>query len=265
VNVKLSRSAGVVVARLWLGRYRCQESRHIGSIKAQCPPSHPLDSTASGLLTHPVFWGSGSGRRSPCRPARAPLRCDFGGPSGVGYPRPVLVPASRGAVAAPVAQRIEHLTTDQKVGVSNTSGRATFARSADNRPLTGYPNWLRFSRIVSSLCQQASSNLDPVFVAGYGDRFRTSSEHPHRCGCFAACAPPPLAPPCRDTSPRMPDAQTCAISGKSDYLRKSGRSSMRRRRTRASNREHIAPLSPPHRGPGGEFRPGDAEVHSSAW
>src|SRR3954469_11766097 len=54
---------------------------------------------------------------------------DSEGARRVGYPRAVLVGASTRRGHAPVAQRIEHLTTDQKVGVSNTSGRAT---SLDN-------------------------------------------------------------------------------------------------------------------------------------
>ncbi len=46
---------------------------------------------------------------------------DFGNAEAVGYPRPVVHSGGR---RAPVAQRIEHLTTDQKVWGSNPYGRA---------------------------------------------------------------------------------------------------------------------------------------------
>src|SRR3954453_6598426 len=52
----------------------------------------------------------------------------FGGTRTVGYPRAVLVGASTWRGRAPVAQRIEHLTTDQKVWGSNPYGRATCSR-----------------------------------------------------------------------------------------------------------------------------------------
>src|ERR1044072_3491151 len=62
---------------------------------------------------------TGRFRRSPAAPRFRPSG-GWGTRGAVGYGALALI-----AGRAPVAQRIEHLTTDQKVGVSNTSGRAT--------------------------------------------------------------------------------------------------------------------------------------------
>jgi hypothetical protein len=80
-----------------------------------------------------------AGRARPPSPAGAPLASidgpgsvvmDFGPPMSAGTLR------TRSWQPAPVAQRIEHLTTDQKVGGSNPFGRAIITRARPRAALT---------------------------------------------------------------------------------------------------------------------------------
>ena len=81
-------------------------------------------------VTPRVRAGVHAAPMGPCRVLRrdACQGTDSAAPDGSA----ILVQSSSGlppgADAAPVAQRIEHLTTDQKVGGSNTSGRAICSR-----------------------------------------------------------------------------------------------------------------------------------------
>jgi hypothetical protein len=77
------------------------------------PPPHPDQ--------HWSFSGTTRRRNSTVSAFRWPTASDSASPTRLGYPRPVARQAGR---RAPVAQRIEHLTTDQKVWGSNPYGRA---------------------------------------------------------------------------------------------------------------------------------------------
>ena len=79
---------------------------------------------ARSLLDRSTAWPGSHCRRdrAPCVGARRMISAV----RAVGYPRPVVRPGPGLPVTAPVAQRIEHLTTDQKVWGSNPYGRATW-------------------------------------------------------------------------------------------------------------------------------------------
>src|SRR3954449_4514046 len=106
-----------------LDRSRVSGPRHTLAVPAPQRPNRPGCGRAPGALR--------GGLRTGAR-VRTPISMAFARSA-------ILVQSSsrlpRGVDAAPVAQRIEHLTTDQKVGVSNTSGRASSVR--DREPAGG--------------------------------------------------------------------------------------------------------------------------------
>ena len=110
---------------------RGREGRHAGRCGTSAPASPIRRSTSRPRgMRRPAARasyapGSACARSWVAHPTLSRSRTDFGIAGRVRYPRPVVRPAVR---RAPVAQRIEHLTTDQKVWGSNPYGRAERSR-----------------------------------------------------------------------------------------------------------------------------------------
>ncbi len=89
-------------------------------------------------------WLDGRAPGPPTLPGRLPVagrrvRVRRGGPAAAGVISPVGGARLNSTRPALVAQRIEHLTTDQKVGGSNPSERATVSTSSDLRRRRAWP------------------------------------------------------------------------------------------------------------------------------
>ena len=130
----------------------------------------------------------------------------FGAVRRVGYPRPVLVGASTRRGHAPVAQRIEHLTTDQKVGGSNPYGRA-------RRPGSGAG-----ADCPRGCCRCARPlRLDGRGIHGHDVPAVVEVRAQHGSGartCRPDPAPEPTKRPCRRTSPGRRGRARCVRIGR---------------------------------------------------